>query len=798
MNSTIKKNLILLILVLIMILMFSVDVFADFGEGLGKPPADFNNGVWFTAEGKGSAWQEFYNAQRPNKYSNDTSFFNAINSSGKGAKKADGSFEPMVDTCKASDFIYWYGSNNDWVLTGPAPAYKKTYYQRKEWFTAGNNTNASNKYWIEPISAEARDDLRKYESWSSNWTGGKVVLICSNSYNLSKKPALFFKANSATHIYDGTNKTVSGLHPDSKYSVLKPGHKHNAVATRTEKQAGKYDVVFNTIIITDSAGKVVTTEYDIKTENGRLIISSVPPPKDDPPIGTDPEKEWRCVNHITESAKANTKNRTVGYHAFTPSGAPHLQGLERSRYTDAGLFLLTGYKPRQYDPVGDWYSWKSEYEAGTDEETLEINLDDVNVSDVLSKWGGVYNVYRSFKEDTYTASHCQPQDRFWIPDADWTDGQSYRPEREYEPAVYDKDGKKIRNEVSYRPERPYIPPHYQTPAHWSPWKDLGGRIVWSFSGPSTRVIENNYQILSVNCNKSEFNNYVGLAAQIHSLSNGDGGASMSTRESSGSNPGVLGRGSHRTAQDSFYLDGTSCKNVFKCTPDVLHWSDSDIENNNTDPELFNEIKPTGTGEDYIKVTYPSKYLTFFRDNVDNEIRANIWHPRATGVSDLDSFEGNEALNTYGMIYEGTPEIALTTIAPIGGGYWGGDYGKITATKTEKTWDYMLNRFVMKSQWTSYDGKPYKVGLNWKYEGYGENQVPSKANGYKVLSEKGYYGKYYWDVYCDFENARTIQEANIPRSPFVDGHSNTRQWAPNAGVWDNKSIKVFFTRSVSDS
>lgn len=731
----------------------------EIGEGEGGDASRPGWGYWFVAEGSEelSAWDSFEKIQI--KHRELPRLVKNINNMGDGYKRPDGSYEKLVDTCKRSQYIWWYGGAKD-------DNYGRLYNE-------GNNTHKDevpkSGSW-KRMSPDAKEAFEGYKNWSkkngNKWSEGHVVIVCS-AYNIPLTPPTVpvkIVANSRTFKYDGSNKTVQGIdYSKSDLSELKPGHTPKATIERTERAVGAYGVAVRNPKIVDGSNRDVSKEYDISTQDGVLIIT---PP--DPPTGDT----WRCVDEKSDSAKAYVFNTTSGSYGFTPTtpaGTPGLNSTSKERWTPAGNFAKQNSVPVPGDSLSSWNSWKSSFQGGSDKVTSDLNLENAGVSDVLSKYGGVYNITRSLREDTYKSTNCQPETRGL---AKKTGSSSY------EVCSSTPDGGRSCSTRTYN----------YTYYEWTSWAKSDGRIVWSSSGPTSKTDRYNYQILSVNYNKDGFNRVKDeVGGTVLSLANGDAGAVLQTPERSGAGPGPLGRGTHDTAKSSFYNDGDSLRKAYVCTVAPNSSASNDANNNQGNAHLFTEYNESAEPGKKYGLPNDEGQAVFFRDNNDRQVRADIWYPKPTGKSDLESYSGDPAKRTWTKIYNNpkpTPEIELTKIAP-----WNAKNDTINYVNSEKGYNGHHNRFLMKSQWTSDEGKPYQVGLNWEYKATGSNIVPKVVDGYKVKSMTGVY-EYPFDVYCDFRNATGDYQANVPITPFVNGQTS-RIWSAN------DAIRTLFTRSVSD-
>lgn len=754
-----KKGIITRVIIFLLIVMMALPFLTNtvnasgFGEGTGGDPIESDLGYWLVAEGP-NAWENFKSIQSSQR---DWGWLvNWINNNSLGYQYPDGSRESMEDTCKRSQYIWWYGSGD----TGFMYIY-----------TRGSN-NIPQSHW-KPMSERASQSLELYKKWSKLWSGGQVVIICSAAYEepVPDPEPVNIVAKSGTYRYSGTYRTVEGIDSNkSDLSNLKPGHTVKATIKRSEKEVGAYPVEVRNAKIVDGSNRDVSEQYDISTEDGVLIIT---PPEG--PLNIDygsgsieQEVWWRCVDHRSDSAKAYVFNTTSGSHGFTPSGAPYLNSTFGERWTEAGNFANRNPVPIPGDSLSSWNSWKSSFQNGSDTVTPILDLQGAGVSDVLSKYGGVYNIRRSLREDTYNSTNCQPQTR--------------RLEKKTGHLTYISCKTNSKGERTCTTER-YSYTYYD----WTPWENSGGRIVYTSSGPSSNTEYYNYQLLSVNCNKDGFNSVrSSVGGTVLSLAEGDAGAVLQTPERSGAGPGPLGRGSHVTAKSSFYNDGDSCREAFTCTVARNSSASNDANNNQGNAHLFTEYKESAEPGKKYGLPNDEGQAIFFRDNNDRQVRADVWYPRPTGKSDLESYSGDPAKRTWAKIYNNpnpTPEIELTKIAP-----WSDKNNTINYVNSEKVYNGHHNRFLMKSQWTSDEGKPYQVGLNWEYKATGYNIVPKIVDGYKVRFMTDKYD-YDFDVYCDFRNAAGDYQANVPKKPFVNGQTSR--------IWNADAIRTLFTRSVSD-
>jgi len=746
-----NRNIKLFFLVLTLFLAFFLGNIDEINAGTGWLPGHpansggaaewpYVHGDEWSGSGTTEAWKQFLNIQNANGRGAYRVKEIIEDSGGVGFKNSDGTREALYDSCKKSQYIWWYGD----IKTG-------------EWFTWAGKNDAYPPYGMGQTMSESWKTFKNIPSSQTRWGESPgPTLVCSGAFmeQIPERREVTLVANSRTFIYDGTKKTVSGLNTRlSKLEKLKGGHRIEFVATKSATNVGSYPVVPTKAEVVDSSGKNVSDQYKITTGTGTLHIN----PKEKIP---DPDDSWRCINHLSDSAKAYVFNTTTGSYGYSPGNLPSTY---EERDTPAGEHALNSRFPTKGDTESYWKTWKSNFENGSDEETPELDLEAAGVSSSLSRYGGVYNISRSLQEDTYNVTTCQPQER---------ELETKRGTRNYDECVTDEEGNKTcktKTETFYYQE-------------WTAWKNDGGRIVWTSSGPSSKEEFFNYQILSVNYNHTGFNSVRSqVGGSTLSLAGGHGGAVLKTPEKVGINNGTLGKGSHITGRKSFYTDGTSIKDAMVCTSAIFPSASNDARNNIGNTHLFTQVLP---GNEFGKPNEDGN-LIFFRDNEDREVRADLWYPKSTGLSDVDSYSGSQAKETFAKIYGGTPEIELTAIAP-----WDSKTRTINSIGSEKSWNGSKNSFLMKSQWASDNDKPYEMGVNWEYKATGKNIVPATVDGYEVLSMTGVYS-YDFDVYCEFKNSTSEYNAKIPDVPYVNGTTG-RMWNPI------NAIRTLFSRSVSDT
>src|SRR5699024_7302374 len=143
-----------------------------------------------------------------------------------------------------------------------------------------------------------------------------------------------------------------------------------------------------------------------------------------------------------------------------------LKTLESTLTTGAEALKSTAPKPKGTE--ASWNTWKTKYQGASSTSTKDINLDGAgsNVSQVLGQYGGVYNVSRKLRKDTYTMKSCQPQTRTKV----------------------EKTGSKTVPIVTKNPDGTTSTTNKTvtyTYLEWGKWSNKGGRIITSISAATT-------------------------------------------------------------------------------------------------------------------------------------------------------------------------------------------------------------------------------------------------------------------------------------------------------------------------
>lgn len=817
MNSkTIKiiKNIALAIAFSFILISFTsssiIDVNAgsNVGGGVGGVPTQSGNGWWRqlvsnsggsgTALGGGqaskSAWNQFVDTNT--KYSgNPTGGLGYGLSSLKSAidnMSVSGMNGSLSSLCEDSDVIFyhsfgpqgyqhgsgypsapangvWWGGGNRYVSSHAWANNSSSTHTRSNWMkynSAGHMLQTTGGGG--PAGGTREPILRSYFStFNSAWTSGRTVLICSASFTKPDPLAITVKANSGVRRYTGSTIRLSGA--EVVGGALKQGDVLNVTAWGEGIEEGDYPTEVKSVTIMRGSNNV-TGEYKITKQKGNLkIIKDIP----QPPTETGPLDQ--CIDYRNFSFRGPVRVRTSAVSSKSGNGGSLGSSVfSGNEMTQLGSYVsgrpITSLIGSPESTLNSWMNTVNSLKWNTNSPSVSLSGFESN----MSRYGGVVDIARNYQEQTFSARTCQPQKREVVPQV-----PVYAPVDPKKP-----DGEKYI--VGYKPGPGDVGEGYTA------WKNFGPRKVdWASSGGiydqsdggGNGAQNNYYQIMSVNCNRDEFNSiYSSYGSRRLSLASGDGSGVMQTRNYGyrGQLP-LLGT---RAGQNSFYTDGDSCKEAFKCTATKLSSSSNDAKNNRGDDQLFSEDQ----GGSFGTVNQDGE-LVFFRDNEDRQVRADLWYPRNPSAGDLSANSGQTPSETVvNWLPGGTPTIDkdMVTISP-----WGNEAGKLTSLGS-RSYSGEVNKYLIKSQWSSDEGKPHKFEVSWRYQATATNIVPSRADGSNVLSMSSQ-RSYNFPIYCGFENVNNSnQQASVPNTPHVSGAGASPVFGKGS------SIKTLFTRSVSDT
>ena len=315
-----------------------------------------------------------------------------------------------------------------------------------------------------------------------------------------------------------------------------------------------------------------------------------------------------------------------------------------------------------------------------------------------------------------------------------------------------------------------------------------------------------WQFLNVRCNKDE------LEAIIRSLG-GRGDNSVTSKEGSGTvytpvvknrvatffgDPNSSDPALRKTAEERFYSDTSSCEippgdgGKLLCEANPGHDSSNDNHNNiqNRGTSLTNSFGAQTLERDNLsKVKESSNIFTFFRDNISNPFRVDVWHPTGSNNKDFDISDNLTAEFTQFIFSpDGTPTDTKFNFE---------DKNKnkiLNGTELNKkvTIIGQENRFHARGSWSSDKGHPHKGNIRYGYNVNVINNYPSvfSGKGPKEGANRQYTSKL--PTYCEVVFNSTERHA-----PKVDNRFNAKLSDKEMnydGKNPNKDLTLNFNRS----
>lgn len=315
-----------------------------------------------------------------------------------------------------------------------------------------------------------------------------------------------------------------------------------------------------------------------------------------------------------------------------------------------------------------------------------------------------------------------------------------------------------------------------------------------------------WQFLNVRCNKDE------LEAIIRSLG-GRGDNSVTSKEGSGTvytpvvknrvatffgDPNSSDPALRKTAEERFYSDTSSCEKPpadggkLLCEANPGHDSSNDNHNNiqNRGTSLTNSFGAQTLERDNLsKVKESSSIFTFFRDNISNPFRVDVWHPTGSNNKDFDISDNLTAEFTQFIFSpDGTPTDTKFNFEDKNKNKIlnGSELNKKVTIKGQE------NRFHARGSWSSDKGHPHKGNIRYGYNVNVINNYPSvfSGKGPKEGANRQYTSKL--PTYCEVVFNSTERHA-----PKVDNRFNAKLSDKEMnydGKDSNKDLTLNFNRS----
>ena len=315
-----------------------------------------------------------------------------------------------------------------------------------------------------------------------------------------------------------------------------------------------------------------------------------------------------------------------------------------------------------------------------------------------------------------------------------------------------------------------------------------------------------WQFLNVRCNKDE------LEAIIRSLG-GRGDNSVTSKEGSGTvytpvvknrvatffgDPNSSDPALRKTAEERFYSDTSSCEKTpedggkLLCEANPGHDSSNDNANNvqNRGTSLTNSYGAQSLERDNLsKVKESSNIFTFFRDNISNPFRVDVWHPTGSNNKDFDISDNLTAEFTQFIFSpDGTPTDTKFNFEDKNKNKIlnGSELNKKVTIKGQE------NRFHARGSWSSDKGHPHKGNIRYGYNVKVINNYPSVFSGKGPNAGANRQYTSLLPTYCDVVFNSTERHA-----PKVDNRFNAKLSDKEMnydGKNPNKDLSLNFNRS----
>lgn len=315
-----------------------------------------------------------------------------------------------------------------------------------------------------------------------------------------------------------------------------------------------------------------------------------------------------------------------------------------------------------------------------------------------------------------------------------------------------------------------------------------------------------WQFLNVRCNKDE------LEAIIRSLG-GRGDNSVTSKEGSGTvytpvvknrvatffgDPNSSDPALRKTAEERFYSDTSSCEippgdgGKLLCEANPGHDSSNDNHNNiqNRGTSLTNSFGAQTLERDNLsKVKESSNIFTFFRDNISNPFRVDVWHPTGSNNKDFDISDNLTAEFTQFIFSpDGTPTDTKFNFEDKNKNKIlnGSELNKKVTIKGQE------NRFHARGSWSSDKGHPHKGNIRYGYNVKVINNYPSVFSGKGPNAGANRQYTSLLPTYCE-----VVFNSTEKHAPKVDNRFNAKLSDKEMnydGKDPNKDLTLNFNRS----
>ena len=254
----------------------------------------------------------------------------------------------------------------------------------------------------------------------------------------------------------------------------------------------------------------------------------------------------------------------------------------------------------------------------------------------------------------------------------------------------------------------------------------------------------------------------------------------------------------KTAEERFYSDTSSCElpppdgGKLLCEANPGHDASNDNSNNvqNRGTSLTNSYGAQSLERDDLsKVKESSNIFTFFRDNISNPFRVDVWHPTGSNNKDFDISDNLTAEFTQFIFSpDGTPTDTKFNFEDKNKNKIlnGSELNKKVTIKGQE------NRFHARGSWSSDKGHPHKGNIRYGYNVNVINNYPSvfSGKGPKEGANRQYTSKL--PTYCE-----VVFNSTEKHAPKVDNRFNAKLSDKEMnydGKDPNKDLTLNFNRS----
>lgn len=241
-----------------------------------------------------------------------------------------------------------------------------------------------------------------------------------------------------------------------------------------------------------------------------------------------------------------------------------------------------------------------------------------------------------------------------------------------------------------------------------------------------------------------------------------------------------------TSSDAFFTSTESCQDLFVCVPERQPGADNDSENN---------VGDDGDGNYGAQVDgRSSDIFQFFRENLIEEVRADLWWPQL--LVDIEGLEFDSTIEALGtqLIFDpdGTPANDMFVMEDADGNLVVN--GEMIQSNNGIFVEGQLNRFNVRSAWASEQDYPHRFNVTWIYGPEIFNHVLNNVSGGGARFGENSTSSSPIDIFCDMRlNTSDNQEARIENNILSNSRIPEQDFSDIPGTW----IGIMFIRSAAE-